>query len=492
LTRRATQPADLGALSDCAAELAEAFVSLASDIALVIDERGTVTQVAQNSAAPVAMGAAAWVGRPWAETVTGDTRRKIELMLDDIEVTGVARRREVNLPGDGGDIPVAFTALRLGRGGPVIAVGRDLRAVAAIQQRFLDVQQEMERSYWRARQLESRYRLLFQVATDAVMTVEAHSLRVIEANHAAVGFFGGSAGGGLPLAGQVATQLFDGASRVAVHGLLDNARASGQPAEIHARLAGGSSQVAGSQVAVSATPFRASNGMRLLMRVRAQDPSTQAQNELSMALARLVDTTEDGIVITDSAGRITVANPAFITMVGAASEEAVHGRPIADWVGRIPEDVPALIAGVHGHGIARLVRTSLRRAPGTIGAHGAIRAPSAPGAIDVDVSAALLTEGDQECFGFTLRLSAEHKPAAAPDARRTSLLRSLAAIESELGSDSAPELVARGRRLLDQYLAQVALERAAGDTARAASLLGVQEDDLVRLNGESSAAARHG
>ena len=35
-----------------------------------------------------------------------------------------------------GDIPVAYTALRLGKGGPVLAVGRDLRAIAAIQQRF--------------------------------------------------------------------------------------------------------------------------------------------------------------------------------------------------------------------------------------------------------------------------------------------------------------------------------------------------------------------
>ncbi len=195
MKRPQNQPADLSVLSDCAAEVAEAFVTLDSDIALVIDENGVVERVAQSAATPMSAVASGWVGRPWAEVVTGDTRRKIELMLTDLNVTGVARRREVNLPGEGGQIPVAFTALRLGRAGPVIAAGRDLRAISAIQQRFLDVQQEMERGYWRARQLESRYRLLFQVATDAVMTVEAHSMRVVEANHAATVLFDGNGGG---------------------------------------------------------------------------------------------------------------------------------------------------------------------------------------------------------------------------------------------------------------------------------------------------------
>jgi transcriptional regulator PpsR len=467
--RRLNPASDLGVLSDCAAELAEAFVSLSTDIALVIDEQGVVQRVAQNAAAPVSPQAMQWVGMRWADTVTGDTRRKIELMLADLDLTGVARRREVNVAGDAGEIPVAYTALRLGQDGPVIATGRDLRAIAAIQQRFLDVQQEMERSYWRARQLESRYRLLFQVATDAVMTVEAQSLRIVEANHAAVSMLGH---GGRPLAGQVAALLFDPLSRSQVQGLLDSARSSGQPAEIHARLAG-----SGHPVAVSATPFRARDGMRLLLRVRANEPAAEVSSELNLALARLVDTMNDGVVVTDSAGNIQVANPAFVAMVDAGSEDLLRGRPIADWVGRIPEDVPALIAGVHGHGIAQLVRTSLRRSGGQR-------------AIDVDVSAALLTEGDQECFGFTLRACVEAPTVSAGDGRRARLLQALSALEAGLGSTPRADLLERGRQLLLQHLAQTALERCAGDLARTAALIGASEHELRSLleAGDSGAA----
>jgi hypothetical protein len=154
-------------------------------------------------------------------------------------------------------------------------------------------------------------------------------------------------------------------------------------------------------------------------------------------------------------------------MAGETGEERLHGRPIGDWIGRIADDVPALVAGVHGHGIARLVRTSLR--------------PTGRAAVDVDVSAALLTEGDQECFGFTVRQRADPVPSVQGDARRTHLLASLAGIESDLGGLAATAALERGRRLLDQYLAQIALERNGGDMARAASALGLAPAELRTL-----------
>jgi hypothetical protein len=88
------------------------------------------------------------VGRPLADTVTPDTRHKIASLLHDVATAGLARRREVNLPsGERADIPMAYTALRLGPQGPTLAVGHDLRAVAQMQQRFMRVQQELERGY---------------------------------------------------------------------------------------------------------------------------------------------------------------------------------------------------------------------------------------------------------------------------------------------------------------------------------------------------------
>jgi transcriptional regulator PpsR len=432
--------------------MAEAFVSLASDIALVIDDNGVIQSVAQSATTPISTNSSQWVGRPWADMVSGDTRRKVELMLTDLRTTGVARRREVNITGENdSDVPVAFSALRLGTLGPLLAVGRDLRAVSAIQQRFLDAQQELERGYWRSRQAESRYRLLFQVATDAVLTVDAHSLRVVEANHAAASMLGA----GIALAGRVAPELFDRSSRGALQNLLLNARADGKTAEINVRLP--KSQAL---AAVSATPFCAGGGMRLLLRVRSAAAPASHGAEMNKTLALLVDSTRDGIVVTDSSGRILVANPAFLALVQTASEEEVRGRAIGEWLGRIEADVAALLAGAHAHGIAHLVRSSLRRHDGV--------------SLDVDVTGAMLAEGEQECFGFTVR------PCEARGDANAAWLKSLMLLEERVGVSTLPELMSQAQQMIEQRFVRLAMARAHGDVPAAAGVLGIAVEKLLR------------
>jgi hypothetical protein len=142
-------PADLQVLAAWAPELADTFVALACDIALVVDGHGRIINLAQHEAHPIAPGG--WIGSDWLETVSADSRDKVEQMLGEVASTGQARRRELNHPqAIGGPTPVAYSAARLGAQGPTLAVGHDLRAQAALQQRFLAAQEALERSYWNA------------------------------------------------------------------------------------------------------------------------------------------------------------------------------------------------------------------------------------------------------------------------------------------------------------------------------------------------------
>ena len=448
---------DLGELSAWAPQLAETFVSLASDIALVLDSKGVITNVAQGSAEPLAPSAHEWVGRPWVDTVTGETRGKIDLLLAEVAATGLARRREINhFSSTGLDIPVAYTAIRLGEHGPVLAVGRDLRSVAAIQRRFLDAQQDMERGYWRARQAESRYRLLFQVATDAVMVVDAQTLQILEANQAASELFDFSVE---HLVGRPATFGFERHSRGAVDELLTTARASGRTSEIRARLAGKITPTS-----VAATPFRADDAMRLLVRVRTIDtPATS--NDLNATLARLVDGASDGVVVTDSSARVLVANPAFLALVQAANEGEVKGRALMDWLGVTPEELGALVQQVRGQGIARRVESQLRSS-----GHAQT--------INVEISAALLTEGDQECIGFTIRATARQNKA--PSSRSVQALQSaIAALAGAERGLALPDLLRQATALAERYFVEQACERSAGDLGAAAELLGITRASLT-------------
>jgi transcriptional regulator PpsR len=442
------QAADLSALSGLAPELAATFASIAGDIALVIDADGVIRNVAVGMAALNAP-TEQWVGRAWTDTVTGETRRKIEQLLQEVNTSGVSRRREVNHPGQSGpDIPVAYAAVRLGERGPVLAVGRDLRAIAAIQQRFVESQQELERDYWKRRQVDARYRQLFQVATDAVMVVDALTLTIVEVNLAAARLLA------LPaqsLVGQQASVGLDAHSRAAVEALLATTRATGHAAEIRARLAGGNTAID-----VSATPFRSENTLLLLVRARAVEDQA-ASSDAAARLAEFVEHTPDAVAITDSNGHVTIANPAFMALCEAGSESQVTGRSLADWLGRGTRDAAAILAEVRRHGIAPQVAASFRGLQGH--------------SVDVEISAALLTEGDQECVGFTIRRVVQR----ASDAMRcaTELAQALEALAAQVGSVGLPELMQVANRLTERHLLRAALQSCAQDHGAAAHRLGI-------------------
>lgn len=460
-------PADLGALAGLAPTLANTFASIAGDIALVIDAAGVIRNVAMGDTA-IGRRADQWVGCPFIDTVTEDTRSKIELLLRDVQRTGVSRRREVNLPGlDGISIPVAFAAIRLGADGPVLAVGRDLRAIAAIQQQFLETQQTLERDYWRQRQTEARYRLLFQVATDAVLVVDAATLTIVEANRAAADLFGSAPA---QMAGQSALAGIDSASRAAVEALLSAARASGQAAEIRARLATPGGQPGLAPVDVTATPFRAtteaSSQLLLLVRVRSTE---RRGSDTARRLADFVKQTPDAVVITDSQGRLQSANPAFLLLCPAgATDSQIQGCTLGELLGDPGHRLAGLVAEVRRNGIAAQVRAPI----------GGPRGSWASGQPDeVEVSAALLAEGDQECIGFILRRLTPRQEA--PLQSVGGLAEAIENLAAQLGRVSLPELMQEATHLAERHLISSALDRARGHAATAADLLGITPDSLA-------------
>jgi transcriptional regulator PpsR len=442
-----------GGLSDWAPELAQTFASLTSDIALVLDERGVIRSVANGGSTSMSPAAQEWIGRAWADTVTGDTRGKIEQMLKEVTVTGLARRREINHPSERGNIAIAYTAMRLGPNGPLLAVGRDLSAVAAIQQRFIATQQEMERSYWQLRQDEARYRLLFQVATDAVMVVDSVSLDILEANQAAAQLLDMDIA---QLVGRPASFGFERHSRVAVDALLATARSSGQPSEIRARLLGRVSATS-----VAATPFRADDAMRLIVRLRTMD-LPGSSSDLSRTLARLVDSASDGVLVTDTNGCILMANPAFLKLVNRGTEAEVKTRPLMDWISVSDNQFAALLQEVRRAGIARRMSFRLMSSDATCS--------------DIEITAALLTEGDQECIGFTLHAVAGSNEKYSDS--KNDLRLAIEEITARIGVEPLPDLLRTAAETLQRHFIAQAMACTGDDPKAAAELLGISRDQL--------------
>lgn len=444
---------DLGPLSPWAPELAEAFVKLATDIALVIGENGIIERVAQAGAEPLSPAASEWVGRPWVDTVTAETRTKAAQLLSEAAQTGVARRREINHPSSGGDaIPVSYSAIRLGLEGPLLAVGRDLRSITAIQQRFLEAQREAELSYWRARQGEARYQELFRVAHDAVALVDIDTLQIVEANEAAAQLFD------LPLEelpGRLVVHAFEKHSRRALEELLRAAQASGQQSEVRLRLA----QKA-LTASVAAVPFRQQDRLCALLRVRPLE-SNESLLGVELSMARMVDEFSDAVIVTQSNGRILGANRTFQDLVQTPENE-ILGRPLREWLGLADGTFDQILERVRQSAVLRELTGTIILGNGQV--------------IGVRISAHLLTDSDEEHIGFVLRRA----PAAPRDRGAFELGLGLDAWGARLGYEPLPVLLERATRNLELQLITRALAESGGDLEAAARLLGIDHAELLR------------
>lgn len=427
---------DLSALSPLAPALASTIASLAGDVALVLDSEGVIHSVA-DGASQAASACAGWVGRRWVDTATDDTRSKLERLLADVRSSGVARRREVNHPAPEGEaIPLAWSALRLGDSGAVIAVGRDLRAVAAIQQSFLDTQQELERAYWQRRQDASRDEQLRQWCHEAVFLLDAPTLHLLEVNDAALTLLERPREG---VVGRPMTELLPGLARAAVGGLLAAACSRGHAGEIRVRLDEG-----GDSLGWAATPFSARHGRRVLLRARRAIAADAVADPMT------------AVLVVDGASRVQTATASALHDLCLVPASQVKGRPLTDLLA--PHEAAPWLA---------LVEQA--RASGLVA-----RVPLDGGRDAPAVTAALLTDSDQESVGlsWTARGGPRHHGATPAE-----MLRQLAA---QLGQAPLRHLLTLGRDELERHLVSAALWRSGGSAEAAALLLGISQERLVR------------
>jgi hypothetical protein len=109
------------------------LVARASDLAVVLDREGIVRDLAVSEADLPSETFDGWIGRPFAETVTTESRPKIERILSVSRDDPHPFMVQVNHPREGGDdLPIRYSATALGED-RLIAIGRDLSPLAAAQ-----------------------------------------------------------------------------------------------------------------------------------------------------------------------------------------------------------------------------------------------------------------------------------------------------------------------------------------------------------------------
>ncbi|TXN25146.1 MULTISPECIES: transcriptional regulator PpsR [Methylobacterium] len=431
------------------------LIAATTDLSLVVDEDGIIRDAAFSGDDLGSEGVETWLGRPWIDTVTIESRPKIDALLRDAAPGAITRWRQVNHPSPRGiDLPVRYSTMRPKIGGPVIVLGRDLRSVAALQRRLTETQQALERDYVRLRAAETRYKLLFQLSGEPVLVVDAGTRRVTEVNPAAARRLGRPQ---KRVMGQDVVELFDPSSARDLQVLFAGLRVTGQAADLQGRLAGGRGETR-----ISASLFRGETATSVLLRLSPEPAQLEVAHHGTANALGVIAKLPEGFVVTDTARRILTANPAFLDLAQLATEEQVRGEPLERWLGREETEAQALFATLQEHGAVRHFATALR------GSYGSSE--------EVEVAAVSVSGGEQPCFGFTIR-SMPRRPNAAASTGG-GLPRSVEQMTELVGRVSMKTLVRETTDLIEKLCIEAALRITRDNRASAAEMLGLSRQGL--------------
>lgn len=442
---------------DLAADNAARLIAVANDITLVLDANGTIQDMAVYASELNSDDFKDWTGKKWTEVVTSESIPKVESLLAPKLENSENRWRQVNHPSDEeGDLPIQYLTMPLDDNGRTVAVGRYLGSIASLQQQLLNAQQSMERHYWQFRHLETRYRLLFKLSSEAVFVVDSQNQNILEANPSALQLLDKDEGG---VSGTNFNKLFDKQSIQQVDKLLAGVRATG-------KLANGTAQLLNnnSEVGISISLFPQNGSSLYLIRLSPIEAKGENKSRINPRdnLLRLVENAPDGFVVTNVDGGVIAANKAFLELTELFTEDQVKGESLSKWLGRPGVDLNVLTANLREQGKVRLFATTLR------GEYGS--------SIQVEISASSITHDDHQYFAFIIRdIGLRLEDQTKKDKH---IPRPVQQLTELVGRVPLKELVQESTDMIERYCIEAALEITGDNRASAAEMLGLSRQSL--------------
>lgn len=426
------------------------------DVTLHLDMEGVIRDV-QLSETFAEEPVAAWIGRPWIDTIGERGGDKVERLLEHARESGVSAFRQVTQRFPSGlELPMEYTTVRLGDQGGLLAIGKNLQAVAELQSRLIAAQQAMERDYWKLREVETRCRLLFDASNEPVLVLRAGDLKVVEANPAAIRALG-LAPAGREFLPEVAPR-----ERESFQTMLLRVREQGKAPGIMVHLGPESAPWL-----VRASLMTGEPGSVFLLQlapVGATRPA--ALKSAAPAIEALIERLPDAFLVLDAGGVILHANAAFLQLAQVGAKASVIGESLRRWLGRPGADLKVLLANVQRHGSVRLFSTTLQ---GELGSES-----------EVEISGTGSGTGEAGHVVLLLRDVGQRLPLPGSANR---LAPVLGALNERIGRTSLQALVKDTVRVVEQHYIEAALDLTGDNRTAAAELLGLSRQSLyAKLN----------
>ncbi len=434
------------------AALVANLVTASTDIAMLIDGSGVISDIALSDEALLGPVQKSWIGSRFIDVVTVESRRKVEKLLAESRGVEIGSRREVNHPIPGNDdLPISYTVLTLSQDGQCLALGRDLRAIALLQQKLVETQLAMESDYARLRNAEAQYRVLFDTANEAIVIVDAANRKILEANTVARRTIEAD---GRRILGAELENLFADRSRRDLEELIAATRASGEAETADLVLSSSDKSIP-----VAANFYRQQGATRISLRFgrAAQGKLDPGSHDLIAKAGRELP---DAIVVTNADLEVVAANDSFLDLAEIATSAQATGRAFGDMIGRRGVEMGLVKAAVDTNGAVRNFATIMSTAFGA--------------SVEVELSGTAMNESGTRFYGFSLRRVSRSQ--ATP--LTTEPLRSANDMTGLVGRVPLRDIVRETVDIIEQLCIEAALDLTRNNRASASEMLGLSRQSL--------------
>jgi transcriptional regulator PpsR len=419
------------------------------ELTLTLDKDGVIQNVVRaKSLAKEPLDE--WLGRRWGEMMEPAIDDGALQKIEDVRLRGDSSCFQVRqrFP-SGRELAMEYTTFSLGKKAGFVAIGRSLEAISELQSRLQLAQEARERDYWKMREIETRYRTLFDATSEAVALVGVSDLRVVEANLCATK--------NLDLApGAPFLARLDDRDRRVLDEMLAKTREEGRAPGVVLRAT-----PFGELWSLRASLMNAESGALYLCQLTPMRDPGSADRADGFSMRTFVARMPDGFVVVDRDGVVQAANDAFLDLVQIGSEATAIGRKLTRWLSSPGADANLVIALVRKHGEVRRFQTTIDGELGQM--------------ISVEVSAIGNDASQPSYFGLLIRDSG-HRCATAEAPPRAVADASVAV--DDFDNRTLEQIVKMTTETIERKAIARALERFRGNRTVAARHLGLSRQSL--------------
>ena len=187
---------DFGSIPMIEPEFLGNILATSSDIAVMIDLKGSIKSVLVNQSEQYYGDLSHWEGKNITKFLTMDSVPKIERALSKLN-SGKTILHSIELNHQDNakwQFPVRYNAHLVGQNDNILLLGRDLRSISETQQQLVKAQIAVEQSHEERKEYDAHYRSIFSTANEPIFILDAKTGKIRQANPAACTLLGEDVG----------------------------------------------------------------------------------------------------------------------------------------------------------------------------------------------------------------------------------------------------------------------------------------------------------